>query len=111
MPCLSQGSEDLVEVLRSLSDQTVFLEGEGLKVIKFYADWCPHCVKLKPVFDRIARENPGIGFAEVNVDMAQELSDIHKIDIIPTLVFFRSGKAVKTLVNPDERLIIEQLSS
>ena len=62
-------------------------------VIDFYATWCGPCKALSPRLEKLAEEFTGrIKFLKVNVDQAQELSSRFRVEGIPTLLLFKSGK-------------------
>ena len=61
----------------------------------FWAPWCPYCMRLKPVFDSVAREYAGkIKFVKVNAGEESELATRYGIQGIPVIKFFCEGKEV-----------------
>jgi thiol-disulfide isomerase/thioredoxin len=44
----------VVQLTTSDFDAHVKLGGDALWLIKFYAPWCGHCVKLAPILDNVA---------------------------------------------------------
>ncbi len=67
-------------------------------VIEFFAPWCPHCVKMDPVMDKMAGEFEGkAGVIAVNVDDSPLSSQRYGIRGIPAFVFIKDGKVVETL--------------
>jgi thioredoxin 1 len=68
-------------------------------VVDFFATWCPPCKSLAPIFDKVAGGFTGkVKFVKVNTDEAPELAVEFGIRGVPSLLFFKGGKAVNTLV-------------
>lgn len=70
---------------------------DGTKLVLFYADWCGHCKKIKPIWEEAAKdvnknENKMI---KVNCgdgkDKDQEIMKKYKIDGYPTIIKFVNG--------------------
>lgn len=97
-----------VEMAQSTKSVRQIAEGEFDAVIAkstlpvlvdFYAPWCGPCKALAPVLDKQADEFTGkIEFLKVNVDEAADLSRKFNIQGVPTLLFFKDGKIVDTVV-------------
>ncbi len=66
-------------------------------MIDCFAQWCPPCKRLKPVLERIHKENvyPHILFYAVDVDEGESLAAYLGISSMPTLIFFKDGKEIK----------------
>ena len=65
-------------------------KGEIPAIINFYADWCPPCRRLAPIFDQLAREYAGrVNFYKVNVDNSRALATFFGARSVPTLMFAR----------------------
>jgi thioredoxin 1 len=76
-------------------------------VVDFYATWCGPCKVLSPMLDQAAATRTNdIAFFKVDVDKAPGLARRYKVEAIPTLVLFREGKVVNTIVGlvPKESL-------
>ena len=68
-------------------------------VVDFWAEWCGPCRMIAPVLKELASEFSGrVAFAKVNVDKNDVLAARFGVSAIPTLVFFRNGKAVDMVV-------------
>ena len=76
--------------------------GDRLVVVDFHAEWCKPCKMLTPVVDELARKAGGkVVFLKVDVDEARDLSAAQGVKSMPTLIFFRNGKCVDTIVGAD----------
>ncbi|KAF4979138.1 hypothetical protein FZEAL_4628 [Fusarium zealandicum] len=63
-------------------------------VVDFYADWCPPCRAIAPVFSKLADNHARKGhlaFAKVNVDHVKNVAERYKVSAMPTFVFFQDG--------------------
>ncbi len=75
------------------------LESDTLVFVDFYADWCGPCKMIAPTVDSLAEEYNGrVKFARVNVDESPDLARRYGVKSIPTLLIFRKGKPVRTMV-------------
>ncbi|KAJ4268814.1 hypothetical protein NW762_002884 [Fusarium torreyae] len=63
-------------------------------VVDFYADWCPPCRAIAPVFSKLADDhasNGHLAFAKVNTDHVKDVAAKYNISAMPTFVFFQGG--------------------
>lgn len=71
-------------------------------VVDFYADWCPPCRAIAPVFSRLADKHAALkghlAFAKVNVDHVHDVAARYGISAMPTFVFFEGGKPTPVAV-------------
>ena len=64
---------------------------DAISVIKFGALWCPPCVKLIPVLEKLALNYPHITFYTIDVDENQKLAKQFKVRGLPTLLMLKDG--------------------
>jgi thioredoxin len=61
-------------------------------LVDFYADWCGPCKKMKPILQKIARENPHVKLLQVDADKSEDIVNAYKVNEIPTLILFKNGQ-------------------
>lgn len=71
---------------------------KNLVVADFWAPWCPYCIKLRPVFDSVAKYYESIKFVKVNVQEESEIAARYGIQGIPVIKFFCEGREVGEVV-------------
>jgi thioredoxin 1 len=77
-------------------------------VVDFWATWCMPCRMLMPTIEELSREYEGkVAFGKVNVDAENELAGQSNVMSIPTLILFKDGKPVETVVGalPKDKLV------
>ena len=85
------------EITKSNFNELV-INNKGLALIDFWAVWCGPCQMQAPIIEELAKELDDITVGKVNVDEQQELAVEYGISSIPTIMLFKNGKAVDTVV-------------
>ena len=73
-------------------------ENKGEVVVDFFATWCGPCKMLAPVFESVSEELNDAKFVKVDIDESLELAQKFGISTVPTMMIFKDGKVVDTLV-------------
>lgn len=85
-----------------------FISGPGLSVVDFWAVWCAPCRFVSPIIEELSREYSGrVRFGKLNVDENQVTSGRYGIRSIPTIMLFRNGKPVDSIIGALPRNQIE----
>ncbi|MEM7163890.1 MAG: thioredoxin [Planctomycetota bacterium] len=77
--------------------ETVVLQSDQLMIVDFWADWCRPCHALMPTIEQLANR-PDIGVGKLNVDQNTVVAARYGVQSIPTVLFFKNGEVVETLV-------------
>jgi len=88
--------------LTAVTDETFGAEIEqhkGLAIVDFWATWCGPCHMVAPIVEQLATEYNGkIKVAKMDVDTNQRTSMRFNVRSIPSILFFKDGAHVDTLV-------------
>jgi thioredoxin 1 len=74
-------------------------QAKGLVLVDFWAEWCGPCRAIAPILEALAQEYQGrVQVAKLDVDANQQTSMRFNVRSIPTLLFFKDGKLVDSVV-------------
>ena len=78
-------------------------------LVDYWAPWCGYCRRIGPVYEKIAEEyGDRMEVAKINIDEEGQLAEAERVDVIPTLILYKNGKAVDSVVNPGSKAAIDQ---
>jgi thioredoxin 1 len=72
---------------------------KGVVLVDFWAEWCGPCRRLAPTVDALASEFDGRAtVAKLDVDENPNIPGRYAVRGIPTLLLFKEGQLVETIV-------------
>ena len=75
---------------------------------EFWAPWCSYCRKIGPALEKVAAKYEGrVLIGQVNIDEEPLIASEEQIEVIPTMIFYRDGKVLGSIVAPDSKAKIE----
>ena len=77
-------------------------------LVDYWAPWCSYCRRITTAYDKIAQQfGEAVEVVKINIDDEAALAELEKIEVIPTLVLYREGKALASVVAPESKAAIE----
>ena len=74
------------------------INNEDLTIIDFSATWCMPCRMLAPILDQVANKMTDVEFYNIDIDENEEIAKRYRIFSVPTLLAFKEGKVIDSLV-------------
>ena len=97
-------------MMREFNKRTLdeYAADDKMVLVEFSASWCVYCRRLAPAMEKIAEEYKDIlTVGSVNIDNEQELARQERIEVVPTLVLYKNGQAVDSIVGPGSKAAVE----
>lgn len=83
----------------NVTEFDALLAGDQPVLVDFWAEWCMPCRMLAPVIEQLDEKYAGqISVAKVNIDEQMELASRYRVRSIPTVIIFKNGQPVDTVV-------------
>jgi thioredoxin 1 len=99
---------DVLEVTDDSFD-TEIMSGELPAMVDFWAEWCGPCKMVGPVVEELASAYKGkIKIAKMDVDKNRKTPAKFGIRNIPTLILFKGGEVVNTIVGAQPKKSLEE---
>jgi thioredoxin len=102
-------SNDVVTLEDGTFDNEV-LKSEIPVLVDFWAVWCGPCKAIAPVVEQIAADFKGkVKVGKMDIDKHQGVAQKYNIRSIPTLLVFKGGKVIDTVIGADRTRLIESV--
>ena len=77
-------------------------------LVDFWAPWCVYCRRITPALNILSEDyKDQLLIAKVNIDEEPDLAVQEQIEVIPTLVIYKDGQALSSVVAPESKAQIE----
>jgi thioredoxin 1 len=104
---MTTGAEP-IEITDANFDEEVG-SGTGLVMVDFWAEWCGPCRIVGPIVDELAAEFADrLKVGKLDVDENPGVAQRFNIRSIPSILFFRDGELVDTVVGAHPKANLER---
>lgn len=103
----STSDKNIILLTQDNFDQT---KSKGIVLVDFWATWCKPCQIQGPIVAGIAEQYKGkLTVGKCDIDENRDLANTYNIQSIPTLIIFKDGAPVETVVGLQSKGSLEEL--
>lgn len=82
---------------------------KGLVVVDFWATWCGPCRMVAPIMEQISTQYAGkVKVTKLDVDANQKTAMRFNVKSIPSILFFKDGAVVDTVVGAYPKPVFDE---
>jgi thioredoxin len=83
-------------------------DGNKPVLVNFSAPWCVYCRRIAPAMEKLAEAyEKELVIGKLNIDLEPELAELEEIEVVPTLVIYKNGHILGSIVAPESKAQIE----
>ena len=100
-----------MSVIQMNQDQfnNMVVNGTDAVLVEFWAPWCVYCRRIAPALQKVAEQyREMLTVAQINIDEEGELARQEQIEVVPTLILYRGGEALGSIVAPESKARIDE---
>ena len=86
--------------------QKEVMQHEGVVVVDFYTTWCYPCKIIAPILEALSEEMKQVKFVKLNAEEHAEIAAKYDIRSVPTLMLFKQGKVVETMMGVQQKEVL-----
>ena len=84
------------------------IAGEKPVLVDFWAPWCTYCRRIATPYEMLAQQyGDKLHVTKINIDDEPALATREGIEVIPTLVLYKNGQAIGSVVAPESKAAME----
>ncbi|HEY3380390.1 MAG TPA: thioredoxin [Vicinamibacterales bacterium] len=103
-------ASDIIQTVTDSTFEQSVVKSATPVLIDFWAEWCMPCKRIAPTVDQLANDFAGrLTVAKMNVDENSEVPMRLGIRGIPTLMIFKGGEMVDTIVGAVDKDTIKKM--
>lgn len=101
-------SENVLEITDD-NFQSEIAGAQGLSIVDFWAEWCGPCRMVGPIIEQLADQYAGqVRVGKLDVDHNQRTAAQFNVRSIPTILYFKDGKLVDSVVGALPKQALER---
>jgi thioredoxin 1 len=99
-----------IQIVTDADFEAQVKESDTLTLVDFWAEWCGPCKMIAPTVEELAAEYQGrLKVFKLDVDENQRTAQQYAVRSIPSLLFFKNGKVVETVVGAVRKQRLEEV--